>query len=125
MSGGKALQWITRDQSMERFSLPSCAFVGDAVSLEISGVEGQQIPVPFGLQVGDDRPQPIKRIDHLAAMLEREIYSLPVAQILEAENPGRGGQRQKPRSRQDQRTSEPPQGMAQSKDWHWPLRPRC
>jgi hypothetical protein len=56
--------------------------------------------VPFALQVGDDCPQPIKRIDHLAAMLEREIYSLTVAQILEADNPGRGGQRQKPRSRQ-------------------------
>jgi hypothetical protein len=58
-------------------------------------------------------------------MLEQEICSLPVAQILEAENPSRGGQRQKARSHQDQRTSKPPQGMAQSKDWHWPLRPRC
>src|SRR6516162_1452026 len=121
MFGAKALQRIVRDQGLERLSFPAHAFVRDPVSLEISWVEGQKIAVPFRLQVGDDRPQPIKRIDHLAAVLEREIYSLPVAQIVEAENPDRGGQGQKPRSCQDQRTSKPPQGMAQSKDWHWPL----
>jgi hypothetical protein len=61
----------------------------------------------------------------MAAMLEREIYRLSVAPILETENPGRGGQRQKRRNHQDQRTRKPSQGMAQSKDWHWPLRSRC
>src|SRR5262245_21922201 len=115
MSGAKALQRIVRDQSAERLGLPSYAFVRDAVSLEISGIEGQQIAMPFGLQVGDDSPQLIKRFDDLAAMLEREIDRLPVTPILEAENSGRGGQRQKPRSRQDQRTSKPPQRKARGK----------
>ena len=89
-AGTKALQWIVRDQSLERLTLPSHAFVRDAVSLEICRVEGQQIPAPFGLQVGDVRPQPIERIEHLAAMLERETCRLPLVPILEAKKPGRG-----------------------------------
>jgi hypothetical protein len=72
--------------------------------------------VPFSLQVGDDRPQPIKRIDHLAAVIEREIDRLPVAPILEAEKPGRDGQRQKRRNHRDQRTRKPLQKMAPNKN---------
>ncbi len=109
MFGAKTLQWVARDQSLERLSLPSHAFVRDAVGLEICRVEGQQISAPFGLQVGDDRPQPIERVEHLAAMLEREICRLSLVPILEAEKPGRAKQHQKHRDRQEQRTSKPPQ----------------
>ena len=91
MSGAKTLQRIALDQSLERLSLPSHAFVRDAVSLEIGWVEGQQIPVPFSLQIDDDRPKPIKRVDHLAAVLEREIDRLAVTPVLETEKSSRGG----------------------------------
>ena len=37
MSGTMVLQWIARDQSLERLRVPSYAFVGDAVGLEICG----------------------------------------------------------------------------------------
>ena len=109
------MQRIVRDQGPERLSLPSYVFVGDAVSLEISGVEGQQIPMPLSLQVDNDRPKPIKRIDHLATMLKREIDRLPVAPILEAEKAGRDRRRKKRRNHWDQRTRKPPQ-MAPSKN---------
>src|SRR5258705_13685218 len=105
MSGAKALQWIVGYQSLERLSLPSHTFVRDAVGLEICRVEGQQIPAPFALEVGDDCPQPIKRIEHLPAMLEREICRLPLVPISEGENPGQGKQRQKRPNRQNWRTS--------------------
>jgi hypothetical protein len=47
--------------------------------------------VPFGLQIDDDRPKPIERVDHLAAVLEREIDRLAVTPVLETEKPGHGG----------------------------------
>ena len=84
-----ALQWIARDQRLERLRVPPYAFVGDAIGLEICGVEGQQIAAPLGLHVGDDRFQPIQCLEHLAAALLREIYRLSLQQILEAEKPGR------------------------------------
>ena len=54
--------------------------------------------------------------EHLAALREQVICRLPLLQILEAEKPGRGKQRQKHRDRQDQRTSKPSQGQGRSKD---------
>src|ERR1700731_3761505 len=102
MCGTKALQRIVRYESLERLALPSHAFIRDAVRFEICRVERQQIPAPFGLQVGDVRPQPIERIEPLAAMLERETCRLPLVPILEAKKPSRGKQRQKHRDPQDQ-----------------------
>ena len=90
MSGTMVLQWIARDQSLERLRVPPHAFVGDAVGLEIGGVERQQIAAPFGLHVGDDRFQPIQRLEHLAAALVRKICRLSLLPISEAEKPGRG-----------------------------------
>ena len=89
MSGTMVLQWIARDQSLERLRVPPHAFVGDAVGLEIGGVESQQIAAPLGLHVGDDRFQPIQRLEHLAAALVREICRLSLLPISEAEKPGR------------------------------------
>ena len=109
MCGTKALQWIVRYENLERLTVPSHAFVRDGVGLEIRGVEGQQISAPFGLQVGDVRPQPLERIEHLAAMLHRDICRVPLVPVAEAEKPGRGQQRQKHRDPEDQRTSEPRQ----------------
>ena len=116
MSGTKALQRIVRYQSLERLSLPSHTFIRDAVGFEICRVEGHQIPPPFGLQVGDDRPQPIKCFEHLAAMFDRMISRLLLLPELEAEKHGRGKQRQKHRDRQDQRTHKPSQRQGRSKD---------
>src|ERR1700722_7329043 len=104
----KALQWIVRYQSLERLTLPSHAFIRDAVRLEICRVERQQIPAPFGLQVGDVRLHPTERIENLAAMLKRETCRLPLVPMLEAKKRSRGEQRQKHREPQDQRTSKPP-----------------
>src|SRR3979409_1043938 len=114
MCGTKALQWIVRYESLERLTLPSPPFIRDAVRLEICLVERQQIPAPFRFQVGDVRPQPIERIKHLAAMLERETCRLPLVPMLEAKKPTRGKQRQKHQHPQDQRTSKPPRRQAWS-----------
>src|ERR1700720_4465873 len=114
MCGTKALQWVVRYESLERLALPSHALIGDAVRFEICRVERQQIPAPFGLQVGDVRVQPIERIEHLAAMLERETCRLPLVPILEAKKPSRGKQHQKHRAPRDQRTSKPPPRQAWS-----------
>jgi hypothetical protein len=43
----------------------------------------------LGLHVGDDRFQPIQRIEHLAAALVRQIRRLSLLPISEAEKPGR------------------------------------
>src|SRR5438128_2666809 len=108
MFAAKALQWIIRYERLERLRLPSHTFVRDAVSLQVCRIEGQQIPAPFSLQVPDDRPQPIERIEHLAALRARVICRLPLVPILETEKPGCGKQRQKHRAPQDQRTRKPP-----------------
>jgi hypothetical protein len=43
----------------------------------------------LGLDVGDDRFQPIKRLEHLAISLLRKRFRLSLLPISEAENPGR------------------------------------
>src|SRR4030095_4113832 len=120
MSGAKALQWIVRHQRLKLLGLASYVVVGDAVGLEIGRVEGEQIPPPFGFHVGNDRPQPVERIQHLAAVLERKIYRSPLVPVLKAEQTGRDKQRQKYRDHDNQRTSEPPRRKAQSRNRHWP-----
>jgi hypothetical protein len=90
MSGTMVLQWIARDQSLQRLRVPPHAFVGDAVGLEIGGIERQQIAAPLRLHVGDDRFQPIQRLEHLAAALVRKICRLALLPVSEAEKPGRG-----------------------------------
>src|SRR5258707_13742872 len=112
MRGTKALQSIVRYESLERFTLPSHAFVRDAVRLQTCQVGGQQISALFGRNASDVRPQPIERIDHLAAMLDRLACRLPRVPIPEAEKPRRCKQRQKSRAPQDQRTSKPPRRQA-------------
>src|SRR5215475_3454822 len=114
MSGAKTLQRIVRDQSLKRLGFPPYAFVRDAVSLEIGRVEGQQISVPFSLQIDDDCPKPIERVDDLAAVFEREIDRLAVTPILETEKAGHGGQRQKRCNHRDERSRKPSQKMAPS-----------
>jgi hypothetical protein len=44
----------------------------------------------LGFHVGDDRFQPIQRLEHLAAALVRKICRLSLLPISEAEKPGRG-----------------------------------
>ena len=89
MSGTMALQWIVRYQRLERLRVPSYAFVGDAIGLEILRIESQQIPAPLGFHVVDDRPEPIQRLEHLTATLLRKRCRLSLLPISEAEKPGR------------------------------------
>lgn len=110
MCGTKALQWIVRNESLERLDLRSHAFFRYAVGIEMSWVERQQIVAPFGLQVGDGRPHPLERLDDLAAMLDRVTCCLPLVPIPDAQKPGRGKQRQKRRDPQDHGTNKPARG---------------
>jgi hypothetical protein len=43
----------------------------------------------LALHVGDDGPQPIQRLEHLATTLEQEICRLSLLPISEAEKSGR------------------------------------
>src|SRR4029453_5910212 len=89
MSGTMALQWIARDQGLERLRVPSYDFVGNAIGLEVVRIESQQIAAPLRLHVGDDRFQPIQRLEPLAVAPLRKFYRLSLLPISEAENPGR------------------------------------
>lgn len=119
MCGTKALQRIVRNETLQRLTLPTCAFVRDAVRLEIGRVEGKQIAAPFGLQVGDGRPQPIEHIDHLPTVPDPKICRLPIVPISEPEIRARSKQHQEQRDRQDQRASKPARGQASSREWHY------
>jgi len=113
MTGTMALQWIARYQSLKRLRVPSYDFVGDAIGLEVMRIERQQIAAPLRLHVGDDRLQPIQRLEHLAVALLLQICRLSLLPISQAENPGRDDHDHKRSDHQRQRTSKPPRGLAQ------------